>query len=397
MTLQSKRVTVLVTGGIAAYKTCEFVRLLVKHGADVRVSMTEHATHFVGTVTFEALTGHPVLLTEWAGTDGTIPHIELNRDCDLLVVMPASANILAKAACGIADDLVSSTILARRSPVLFVPAMNMYMWRNPATQRNVATLKGDGCLFAGPAEGYQACGDTGEGRMMEPVDVFDLVTGIFQEKPLAGRHVVVTAGPTYEAIDDVRGITNLSSGRQGYAVARAARNAGARVTLVSGPVSLRTPALVKRLDVVSAADMHRTVMETLDADPADLFIAVAAVADWQVEKVEGKIKKEKGEIPQLAFSENPDILADVAARGDVAVTVGFAAEAEKLEDYARRKCVKKGCRLVVGNLAKDALGSDKNSVLFVTPESAEAFGPAPKARVADEIIARAVRLLNDNQ
>ena len=395
--LQKKRVTVLVTGGIAAYKTCEFVRLLVKNGADVRVAMTENAARFVGPVTFAALTGHPVVLSEWEGSDGTIPHIDLNRDCDALVVMPATANILAKAAQGLADDLVSSTLLARRSPVLFVPAMNVYMWRNPATRRNVETLQKDGCHFAGPARGYQACGDTGDGRMMEPADVLDLMAGLFSDKPLLGRRVLVTAGPTYEAIDDVRGITNLSSGRQGFAVARAARNAGARVTLVAGPVSLATPANVERLDVTSAAEMHRAVMETLDADPADIFVGVAAVADWHVERRAGKIKKEKGEVPQLAFTENPDILADVAARGDVAVTVGFAAEADSLETYARAKCLKKGCRLIVGNIARKALGADTNSVLFVTPESAEAFGPAPKARVADEIVARAARLLTDNQ
>ena len=270
--LKERRITVLVTGGIAAYKTCEFVRLLVRQGADVRVAMTENATRFVGALTFEALTGHPVALTEWAGTDGTIPHIELNRLCDLLVVMPATANILAKAAQGIADDLVSSTLLARRTPVLFVPAMNRYMWSNPATQRNVARLREDGCCFAGPDEGFQACGDTGAGRMMEPQDVADLVTGFFQDKILAGRHVLVTAGPTYEAIDDVRGLTNRSSGRQGFEVARAARNAGARVTLVSGAVALRTPTEVTRINVRSALEMHRAVMEVLDRDPADVFI-----------------------------------------------------------------------------------------------------------------------------
>lgn len=396
--LKERRITVLVTGGIAAYKTCEFVRLLVRQGADVRVAMTENATRFVGALTFEALTGHPVALTEWAGTDGTIPHIELNRLCDLLVVMPATANILAKAAQGIADDLVSSTLLARRTPVLFVPAMNRYMWSNPATQRNVARLREDGCCFAGPDEGFQACGDTGAGRMMEPQDVADLVTGFFQDKILAGRHVLVTAGPTYEAIDDVRGLTNRSSGRQGFEVARAARNAGARVTLVSGAVALRTPTEVTRINVCSALEMHRAVMEVLDRDPADVFIGVAAVADWRpLEPLDGKIKKEDGIVPVLRFAENPDILADVSARGDVPVTVGFAAEAVDLENYARNKCRRKGCRMIVGNVAKEALGSEENSVLFVTPDSTVAFGPAPKSRVAEEIIAHTSRLLNVSQ
>lgn len=389
-----KHVTVLVTGGIAAYKSCEFVRLLVKNGADVRVAMTQSATAFVGPVTFEALTGHAVELSEWNGNAGGIPHIDLNRDCDLLVVMPATANVLAKAANGIADDLVSSTLAARRSPVLFVPAMNKYMWRNPACQRNVETLRRDGAFFAGPADGFQACGDIGEGRMMEPLDVLDVAEGVFREKTLLNRHVVITAGPTYEPIDDVRGITNLSSGRQGFAVARAARHAGARVTLITGPVEQRTPVGVERHNVLTAGEMHEAVKNVLNNDSADVFIGVAAVADWRVEKVvEGKIKKVRQGVPQFTLVENPDILAEVAGAKAATVTVGFAAEAEDLESCAREKCIRKGCDMIVGNIARDALGAEENSVLFVTSDSAETFGPAQKSRVADEIISRVARLL----
>ena len=391
-----RHVTLAVTGGIAAYKSCEFVRLLKKAGIDVHVAMTEHATAFVGPITFEALTGHPVALTEWTpSANGSMPHIALNQDCDLLVVMPATANILAKAANGIADDLVSTLILARRQPVLFVPAMNRFMWENPATQRNVAQLKADGALFAGPACGYQACGDNGAGRMIEPTEVMDLLPGLLSPKTLEGRRVVLTAGPTFEPIDDVRGITNRSSGRQGFEIARAARDAGADVTLIAGPTTLPTPYGIKRIDTVTACDMLDAVTKTLDTEGADIFIGVAAVADWRVANAkEGKMKKIDGHLPELQFEENPDILRTVGERTDVLVKIGFAAEATNLENYARGKCTSKHADLIVGNIARQALGSDQNDVLFVTPENAEAFGPADKHLVAKEIIRRAALILN---
>lgn len=391
------RITLAVTGGIAAYKCCEFVRSLKKAGVDVHVVMTEHAAAFVGPVTFEALSGHPVAMTEWApGPQGAMPHIGLNQSADLLVVMPATANIIAKAAHGIADDLVSTLIAARRQPVLFVPAMNRFMWDNPANQRNVGTLRRDGCFFAGPACGFQACGDVGSGRMLEPSEVLDLMDGLAVPKTLKGRRVVVTAGPTFEPIDDVRGITNRSSGRQGFDVARAARDAGADVTLIAGPCPLPTPACVERIDVVTAAEMAAAVAGTLEGRGADIFIGVAAVADWRVANARaGKIKKTDGRLPELQFEENVDILRMAGERGDVKITVGFAAEAENLEAYARGKCLKKGASLIVGNIARDALGGADNRVLFVTPDSAETFGPAPKRDVADEIIRRAARILNN--
>ena len=324
-----------------------------------------------------------------------MPHIALNQDCDLLVVMPATANILAKAANGIADDLVSTLILARRQPVLFVPAMNRFMWENPATQRNVEQLKADGALFAGPACGYQACGDNGAGRMIEPTEVMDLLPGLLSPKTLEGRRVVLTAGPTFEPIDDVRRITNRSSGRQGFEIARAARDAGADVTLIAGPTALPTPYGIKRINTVTARDMLDAVTKTLDTEGADIFIGVAAVADWRVANAkEGKMKKIDGHLPDLQFEENPDILRTVGERTDVLVKIGFAAEATNLENYARGKCTSKHADLIVGNIARQALGSDQNDVLFVTPENAEAFGPADNHLVAKELIRRAALILN---
>ena len=391
-----RSVTLAVTGGIAAYKCCELVRGLKKAGIDVRVAMTEHATAFVGPVTFEALTGHPVALTEWApGPQGSMPHIELNRSSDLLIVMPATANIIAKAARGIADDLVSTMIAARRQPVLFVPAMNRFMWENPANLRNVEQLRRDGALFAGPACGFQACGDVGAGRMIEPSEVLDLLPGLLSPKLLTGKRMIVTAGPTFEPIDDVRGITNRSSGLQGFEIARAARDAGADVTLISGPVTLSTPFGVSRIDVTTAAEMLDAVENILTPSGADVFVGVAAVADWRVANaVHGKMKKTDGRLPELRFEENPDILRTIGERTDVRIKVGFAAEAKNLESYARGKCLSKHADLIVGNVARSAIGSPDNSVLFVTPDAAEAYGPASKHEVAVELVSRIADLIN---
>ena len=391
-----RSVTLAVTGGIAAYKCCELVRGLKKAGIDVRVAMTEHATAFVGPVTFEALTGHPVALTEWApGPQGSMPHIELNRSSELLIVMPATANIIAKAARGIADDLVSTMIAAKRQPVLFVPAMNRFMWENPANLRNVEQLRRDGALFAGPACGFQACGDVGAGRMIEPSEVLDLLPGLLSPKPLAGKRMIVTAGPTFEPIDDVRGITNRSSGLQGFEIARAARDAGADVTLISGPVTLSTPFGVSRIDVTTAAEMLDAVENILTPSGADVFVGVAAVADWRVANaVHGKMKKTDGRLPELRFEENPDILRTIGERTDVRIKVGFAAEAENLESYARGKCLSKHADLIVGNVARSAIGSPDNNVLFVTPDKAEAYGPASKREVALELVSRIANLIN---
>lgn len=312
-----------------------------------------------------------------------MPHIELNRACDLLIVMPATANIIAKAAHGIADDLVSTLIAARRQPVLFVPAMNRFMWENPANLRNVERLRRDGAHFAGPACGLQACGDVRRRPHGGAAEVMDLLCGLLSPKILEGRRVLVTAGPTFEPIDDVRGITNRSSGLQGFEVARAARDAGAQVTLVCGPVHLPTPFGVTRIDVTTASEMLAAVERALEPDGADVFVGVAAVADWRVANaVNGKMKKAAGQLPELRLEENPDILRTVGARSDVRLKVGFAAEAENLEAYARSKCISKHADLIVGNLARSAIGSPDNSVLFVTPDSAQAYGPASKPDVA---------------
>lgn len=393
--MNTHHITVAVTGGIAAYKACELVRLLKKNGYVVSVAMTKNATEFVTPLTFETLSGNPVALTEWRHDgQGGMPHIDLNKASDLVVVMPATANILAKAAHGIADDLVSTMISARRTPVLFVPAMNRYMWANPATQRNVATLRQDGFLFAGPVDGLQACGDIGAGRMMDVEDVLECIDAVWVEKTLSGKHVLVTAGPTYEPIDDVRGITNKSSGKQGYAIARALREAGADVTLISGPCHLKTPVGVTQIDVTTAKGMLAAVEATLEATPVDAFIGVAAVADWCVEEpFVGKLKKREGRAPTLAFVENPDILSLVAHRENAPICIGFAAEAKDLEAYAREKCLKKGCAFIVANVAKEALGKDTNEVLFVDPEHTEAIGPTTKHAIARAIVARLAQLL----
>lgn len=410
--LRNKRIILALTGGIALYKWCAVVRGLVKAGAVVRIAMTENATRFVTPVTFEALSGHPVALTEWAaGPEGAMPHIELTRDANLLVVGPATANILAKAAHGIADDLVSTLIAARRCPTAVVPAMNVEMWTHPANQRNVKTLKDDGFLFFGPAQGSQACGDVGEGRMIEPEEILERIAGAFVEKTLTGRRVVMTAGPTYEAIDAVRGITNRSSGRQGFALARAFRDAGAEVVVVAGPVTVVPPPGVEVRSVTSALEMKAAVDEALNEKPAHIFAGVAAVADWRPEAaVDGKIKKKdlKSEEqadgkteevakspmgPQLRWVENPDILQGVAARRDVPVTVGFAAECADVEAYAREKCRRKGCAFVVANDARTAPQANENRVLIVTPSETVAYGPATKDDVARFIVARAAAAL----
>ncbi|HBC69373.1 MAG TPA: bifunctional phosphopantothenoylcysteine decarboxylase/phosphopantothenate--cysteine ligase CoaBC [Sutterella sp.] len=388
MDLSGKNITLAVTGGIAAYKACELVRLFTRAGARVRVAMTEAATRFVAPLSFEALSGGPVHVDQFSGG---MPHLALGRGCDLLVVAPATADILAKAACGIADDLVSSVILARTCPVAFAPAMNSAMWSNPATQRNVRTLTADGAAILGPAAGDLACGVSGPGRMLEPADILEECIALLAPKPLLGRKVLVTAGPTYEAIDPVRAITNRSSGKQGYAIARAARLAGADVTLVSGPVALSAPRGIKRICVESAREMHEATLER--APLCDAFIAVAAVADWGVANPSAdKIKKTEG-APQIAFTRNPDILAEVCALSRrPAVCVGFAAETRDILGYAKEKLLSKGADMIVANAADRAIQADDNEVIFVTRDGADAFGPAAKIEIAEEIIQRVARL-----
>src|SRR3954464_6736592 len=314
MALTGKKILLGMTGGIAAYKAAELTRLLVKSGADVRIAMTEAATRFIGTATLQALSGQPVWTDLWdARVADNMGHIELSRDRELILVAPASADFLAKLAHGLADDLLSTLCIARRSPLMVAPAMNVEMWQNPATVRNAATLRDDGVAIVGPASGGQACGEMGMGRMTEPSDILADVQVFFQPKRLEGKRVVVPAGPTEEPVDPVRVLTNSSSGKMGYAVARAAHEAGAAVTLVSGPVSLATPAGVSRIDVRTAEQMFMAVKEAVQK--TDLFISVAAVADYKVKNPSSsKIKKANGRPVTLELEENPDILAYVQAR-----------------------------------------------------------------------------------
>jgi phosphopantothenoylcysteine decarboxylase/phosphopantothenate--cysteine ligase len=393
MTLKGKKILLGVTGGIAAYKAAELARALGRVGCDVRVAMTEAATRFVTPVTFQALTGQAVWTDLWdPRVADNMSHIELSRDRDLILVAPASADFLAKAAQGLADDLLSTLVLARRCGLMVAPAMNVEMWDNPATRRNLRLLREDGVAFAGPVPGDQACGETGMGRMMEPAAIAAEVEAWFQPKLLAGRRVLVTAGPTEEPIDPVRVITNTSSGKMGYAVARAAHEAGASVTLVSGPVALPAPAGVRRIDVRSAQQMFDAVKASVEG--SDVFISVAAVADWRVKNARtSKIKKQAGAAPVLEFEENPDILAWVAAQEAAPFCVGFAAESEKLEANAKAKRLKKGVPLIAANLAQQAMGADENALTLYDARGKHALGRGPKLEQARKLVAHVAGML----
>jgi phosphopantothenoylcysteine decarboxylase / phosphopantothenate---cysteine ligase len=393
MALKGKRILLGMTGGIAAYKAAALARLLVKAGCDVRVAMTEAATRFVTPVTMQALTGQTAWTDLWdPRVADNMSHIELSRDRDLILIAPATANFIAKLARGIGDDLLSTLVLARRCGLMIAPAMNVEMWDNPATQRNLRQLREDGVDFAGPAAGDQACGETGMGRMMEPAAIAAEVEAWFQPKSLSGRRVLVTAGPTEEPIDPVRVITNSSSGKMGFAVARAAREAGAQVTLVSGPVALETPAGVERVNVRSAEQMFQAVKRTVKG--SDIFISVAAVADWKMKKVsDRKIKKENGRTPTLEFEENPDILAWVAAQKNPPFCVGFAAESENLAANAKAKRARKGVPLIAANRAQDALGADDNAITLFDARGRHALGRGPKLDQARKLIAHVAGML----
>jgi len=391
MELSGKHLVVGMTGGIAAYKVCELVRRLQDAGATVQVVMTDSAQKFVTATTMQALSGRPVATDQWdaAIAANAMPHIALTRTADAIVVAPATAHFMAKVAHGLADDLLSTLALARdrsRTALLIAPAMNVEMWENPATQRNVAQLRADGIALLGPAQGAQACGETGYGRMLEPDDLLEDVVAFFQPKVLAGKRMLLTAGPTFEAIDPVRGITNLSSGKTGFALARAARDAGAEVTLVAGPTSLATPRGVKRVDVTSASEMHDAVMRGL---PVDVFVGVAAVADWRVANPsDRKIKKNaKAEPPALLFEPNVDILAAVAALPQPPFCVGFAAESEDVVDNAKRKLASKKVQLMVGNRAQDTFGADGSELFLVDATGITTLGHAGKLAQARRLVA----------
>lgn len=387
MQLNGRRIVLGVTGGVAAYKSAELLRTLQAEGADVRVVMTEAATYFVGAVTFQALSGHPVYLDQWdARIDNNMAHIELSRGNDAILIAPATADAMAKLANGLADDLLSTLCLARECPLLVAPAMNRQMWEHPATRRNVARLRDDGVVVLGPAAGGQACGEVGMGRMLEPEEIAEDVIAFFQPKRLVGRRVLLTAGPTFEPIDPVRGITNLSSGKMGYALARACREAGADVTLVSGPTALACPRGVERIDVQTARQMLDAVMAR--AAQAHVFIAVAAVADWRVDRPStSKIKKGQAGPPSLTFVENPDILATVAAMPNAPYCVGFAAESEALERNAVAKRERKGVPLLIGNLGQATFGLDDNEVAIIDAQGIRRLPRGDKLGLSRQIVA----------
>ncbi len=386
MELLGKKILLGVTGGIAAYKAAELTRLLQKQGATVQVAMTEAATHFVGAVTFQALSGQPVFTDQWdARMANNMAHIDLSREADAVLVAPASADFLAKVAHGQADDLLTTLVLARDCPLLVAPAMNRQMWENPATQRNAATLAADGITLLGPACGDQACGEVGAGRMLEPAEIVEDLIAFFQAKPLAGKRVLLTAGPTFEALDPVRGITNLSSGKMGYALARACAQAGAAVTLVSGPTGLACPRGVLRVEVSAALEMQREVLAR--AGESDVFIGVAAVADYRPAAPSAQKIKKNAAAMTVELVKNPDILAEVAALPQPPFCVGFAAESHDLATYAEGKRVNKKLPLVVGNLISDGFGGEDNTVVLFDAAGAHPLATASKTEVARSIVA----------
>ena len=396
------KVLLIVGGGIAAYKALELVRLMRKAGMTVRAVLTKAGAEFVTPLSLASLTGHPVHQALFSPEDETaMGHIELSRWANLVVVAPATAGLMAKAANGLADDLASTTLLATDKRVLLAPAMNVRMWEHPAVKANVARLTGfdglHGMAVVGPDEGEMACGEYGPGRMAEPAAILEAVQGLLAGaagRPLKGRRALVTAGPTFEPIDPVRGMTNRSSGKQGYAIAAALADLGAEVTLVSGPTALRAPPGVTRIDVETAAEMHAASMEAL---PVDVAVMTAAVADWRVDDVaSGKIKKAPGGPPMLSLIENPDILAAVSSARSKRprLVIGFAAETSDLEAQARAKLSKKGCDWIVGNdVSDEVFGSDGNAVTLITKGEAETWPRQSKAAVARALAARIAETL----
>ena len=395
MHLQGKHIVLGLSGGIACYKAAELCRAMVKEGATVQVVMTEAAAQFITPVTMQALSGRPVFDSQWdRRPDNNMAHINLSREADAVLVAPASADFMAKLLHGRADDLLSLLCLARpiaTVPLLIAPAMNREMWSHPATQRNVAQLRADGSFVLDVGAGDQACGEQGDGRMLEPEEILEDLIAHFQAKVLQGRRVLITAGPTFEAMDPVRGISNLSSGKMGFAIARAAREAGAQVTLVAGPVALASPRGVLRIDVRSAQDMLQACQA--QADTSDILIATAAVADWRsADAAEHKIKKDgSGLPPELHLVENPDILATLAAsargRSGALFCVGFAAESQNLLELASAKRARKDIPLIVGNIGPQTFGQDDNALLLIDAQGATELPRNSKIVLARQLIA----------
>ena len=393
--LLNKKIVLGISGGIAAYKTPELARLLMQEGASVQVVMTQAAQQFVTPVTMQALTGNPVFTSQWdSSIANNMAHIELSRSADIILIAPSSADLMAKLSLGLADDLLSTLCLARDCPLLLAPAMNKQMWEHAATQRSVQRLQDDGSVLLGPASGTQACGEVGMGRMLEPHEIAEQVIAFFQKKVLAGKKVLITAGPTFEAIDPVRGITNQSSGKMGFAIARAALEAGAQVHLIAGPCELSTPleatGKIIRTDIVSAKEMHTA---TLAATDCDVFFAVAAVADWGIAKpAKEKLKRQGKEAPSIEFVANPDILQDVAKtvklKGGKSYPycVGFAAESTDLEKHANDKRQRKGIPMIVGNIGPDTFGSDTNQLIVIDDSGSKKIAQAEKLHLARQLI-----------
>ena len=385
----SKHILLGISGGIAAYKSCELVRLLKKQGHSVTVAMSRAATEFVSPLTFQALSGNPVLAeTHSGGTGGNgMAHINLTREADVFLIAPASANTIAKIACGIADNLLTNLAAARKCPLAVAPAMNVEMWFNPANQRNIAQLLADGITVFQPAEGEQACGETGVGRMPEAAELADLLPDMWADKLLQGKKVLITAGATFEAIDPVRGITNISSGQMGMALARACRAAGAEVSLVYGQIQTGIPAGLAHVEqAVSAEAMYRAVMNRIGGQ--DVFISVAAVADYKVKNSSlQKIKKDgNGTPPVIELTENPDILASVAKLAQPPFCVGFAAESENVAEYGRAKRIKKGIPMLVANDVAVAMGKAVNRITIITEAGETTFPETDKNQAAAEIV-----------
>lgn len=389
---QGKTIILGVTGGVAAYKAAELARLWIKAGYGVQAVMTEAATHFVGPATFQALTGRPVLTDLWGATGDGMDHIHASRHAEVIVVAPASADFMSKLAQGRADDLLSTLCLARACPLAIAPAMNREMWANPATQRNLARLRQDGIMVIGPDAGEQACGETGPGRMSEPAAIFDAVETLLGPKPLSGKTVLVTAGPTFEPVDPVRGLTNLSSGKMGYAIAQAAKEAGARVLLVSGPVCLDAPAGVEKISVTTTQEMFAAVMHSVN--DAHLFISVAAVADYRPAQTAAQKIKKNGKPLSLELLPNEDILASVASLPKPPFCIGFAAETENLLDHAEAKRKTKKLPLLVANLAQNTLGRDQAELVLLDDSGNHPLAKADKLTLARQIVRHAIELFN---
>ena len=388
----NKKILLGITGGIAAYKSAELARLLIQDSVDVQVAMTQAACGFITPATMQALSGKPVFTDMWdARVANAMGHIELSRGMDAIIVAPATADFIAKLAAGHADDLLSTLCLARECPLLVAPAMNRQMWGNAATRRNVAQLLKDGIVVLGPASGDQACGEVGMGRMLEAAEIVEAAIACLAPKTLPGVRFLITAGPTFEPIDAVRGITNRSSGKMGHALARAALGAGAKVALISGPVNLPAPAGAEITRVDTAAQMFEAVKRHVTR--ADIFVGVAAVADYRVDKPRRhKIKKTDESQLQIKLVPNPDILGWVAAQPRAPFCVGFAAESRNLDQYADEKRRRKKVQLMVANLAQEAIGSDDNEVSLLDDSGTHRLARAPKAVVARQIVDHIAKL-----